>query len=58
MCFLFPSVYVSVFCKISSIAAVSPKFSDNAINFIRKMKPYGAINSQSGTKQKPGDTGL
>lgn len=33
-------------------------FSDNAINFIKKMKPYGAINSESGTKQEQGDTGL
>ncbi|KAI5943501.1 RAD50-interacting protein 1 [Manis javanica] len=41
-----------------STGSVSPKFSDNAINFIKKMKPDGAINSKSGTKQQQGDTGL
>lgn len=56
--FVSPHVYVSAFCKVSRTAAVSSKFPDIVINFIRKMKPYGAINSKSGTKQQQRDTGL
>lgn len=36
---------------------MSSKIFDSVINFIKKIEPYGAINSKSGTKQEPGDTG-
>lgn len=47
----FSSLFMSLFSvKSPKLQVVSTKFSDNAINFIKKMKPYGAINSKSGTK--------
>lgn len=45
-------------CKLQQYLQWASKPSDNAINFIRKMKSYSAINSKSGTKQQPWDTGL
>ena len=56
--FFFPVVSLN-FCKLLQFLwGEASRFSEAAINFVGKMKPYSAINSKSGTKQQHADTGL